>query len=306
MRSWRPLAGVLLISGTLVHVGAQAPPQFDAATVKPDQLGPGARGMKGGPGTNDPGRVTWQKVALVDLMATAFHMDRRNISGPSWISGLGGAQLYTFTATMPADTSKHDFELMFQRFLTEQFRIKLHHEARFFPAYDLVVAPGGPKLKASDDQNTPEDPTTPMFASDVRVDADGFLILPPGHRTAIVVKDGFHQTYQQFTMSEFVQGLEGQVTPDGDRSHYVIVIDKTGMTARYDFKLKYEQSVDAIKVGPGVQAALPAEDPLGPGSGLPNIFKALEQQLGLKLLKSKDVPMDTIVVDQAERAPVGN
>jgi len=55
-----------------------------------------------------------------------------------------------------------------------------------------------------------------------------------------------------------------------------------------------------------VQAALRAQDALGPGSGLPNIFKALEQQLGLKLVKAKDIPLDTIVVDQAERIPAGN
>jgi uncharacterized protein (TIGR03435 family) len=305
MRSWGLLAEAVLILGSCILARGQPQIQFDAATVKPDQLGPGAFGMKGGPGTNDPGRVTWRKVSLVDLMATAFHMDRRNILGPSWISGLGGAQLYAFTATMSANTSKHDFELMFQRFLTEQFRIKLHHEPKLFPAYDLVVAPGGPKLKVSADQDSSET-TTPMFASDVRYDADGFLILPPGHRTAAVVKNGLHQTYQQFTMSEFAEGLMGQVTPDGDRTHYAIVVDKTGLTARYDFRLKFDQSVDAIKFGPEVQAALPAEDPLGASSGLPNIFKALEQQLGLKLVKAKDIPLDSIVIDQAEKVPAGN
>lgn len=194
--------------------------------------------MKGGTGTNDPGRVTWQKVSLRDLMSTAFHVYPRNVSGPAWISGLGGAQLYAFTATMPADTSNRDFELMFQRFLTEQFRLKLHHEPKLFPAYDLVVAPGGARLKPSADQDNPEGPNAPMFASDVHYDAEGFLILPPGHRTAGVVKNGLHETYQQFTMSEFAEGLVGWLTPDGDRTHYVN--DKTGLTARYDFKLKFE------------------------------------------------------------------
>lgn len=144
-----------------------------------------------------------------------------------------------------------------------------------------------------------------MYASDVRYDADGFLILPPGHFTAGVVKNnGLYETYQQFTMSEFAESLEGHVTPDGDRTHYVN--DKTGLTARYDIKLKFDQSSDAIKFPPEVQAALPAPDALGPGSGLPTIFKALEQQLGLKLVKGKDIPLDTIVIDHAERVPVGN
>jgi hypothetical protein len=131
MKSWGLLAGALLLAGSLAHVGGQGQVQFDAATIKLDQLGPGACGLKGGPGTNDPGRVTWRKVWLRDLMAKAFDVDPRNISGPAWISR-NGAQLYAFTATMPAETGKPDFELMLQRFLTEQFRIKLHHEPNCF------------------------------------------------------------------------------------------------------------------------------------------------------------------------------
>ena len=128
---------------------------FDAATIKLDKFGPGEFGMKGGPGTSSPGRVTWRKVWLRDLVATAFRVDPGNVSGPVWISR-SGAQLYALTATMPPDTSRHDFELMFQKFLIEQFRIKLHHEPKLFPAYELVVAPGGAKLKASADPNVPD------------------------------------------------------------------------------------------------------------------------------------------------------
>jgi uncharacterized protein (TIGR03435 family) len=35
-------------------------------------------------------------------------------------------------------------------------------------------------------------------------------------------------------------------------------------------------------------------------------FRALEQQLGLNLVKAKDIPLDTIVIDRAERTPAGN
>jgi uncharacterized protein (TIGR03435 family) len=49
------------------------------------------------------------------LVAAAFHARPENVSGPSWIAG-NGAQLYAFEATMPAETSQRDFELMFQDF----------------------------------------------------------------------------------------------------------------------------------------------------------------------------------------------
>jgi uncharacterized protein (TIGR03435 family) len=301
MKSWVLLAGAFLIVGSRVPVGAQVPTQFDAATIKLDQMGPGNRGMKGGPGTNDPGRVTWQKVWLLTLVATAFHVDPRNISGPAWISP-PGAQLYTFTATMPNDTSRHDFESMLQNFLIQQFRMKLHHELKAFPAYELVVAPDGAKLKASADPNDPDAPD--ILFSQPKIGSDGFAVLPPGHGALGIVNGGFHGTFQQYTMSEFADYLINKVTRDGDPTHYVV--DKTGLTGRYDFKLKFDERADAMVVGPDVQAVLAARDGLEPGSGLPNIFKALEQQLGLRLIKAKDIPVDTIVIDQAERIPVGN
>ena len=260
----------------------------------------------GGPGTDDPGRVTWGKVWLRDLVATAFHVEPENVSGPRW-TGMNGAQLYALTATMPRDTNRHDFELKLQKFLIEQFKLKLHREPKLFPAYDLVVAPGGAKLKASADQSDPTGPNAPYLLSDTRIDAVRFPVIRPGHGMVSSYSahlGGRRQTFQQYTMSEYAKYLIGGVTPEGSPTHYVV--DKTGLKSRYDFKLKFEPGGDPIKLGPAVQAALGVPYASEPDSGLPNIFKALEPQLGLKLVKAKDIPMDTIVIDSAEMIPVGN
>jgi len=284
---------------------AQGPPQFDAATVKLLTNGFSNPIMKGGPGTSDPGRVTWERAWLRDLVAKAFHIeDPGNIAGPGWIVGMG-APVYTFTATMPADTSRHDFEIMMQKFLVDQFRMTLHHELRAFTAYDLVAAPGGSKLKASADQSDPPD-LSDLHMGIPEMDAEGFALAPPGRRTAITVSgsNGYHDTFQRYSMADLAKYLTGFVTPPGERTHYVA--DQTGLAGRYDFKLKFDNRNDAIRVGPDVQAAVAASDPLGPGSGLPTIFKALEQQLGLRLAKAKDIQLDTIVIDHADQMPVGN
>jgi uncharacterized protein (TIGR03435 family) len=42
------------------------------------------------------------------------------------------------------------------------------------------------------------------------------------------------------------------------------------------------------------------------GGGLPNIFAALEKQIGLKLVKTPNIPLDVIVVDHIDRVPTGN
>ena len=59
------------------------------------------------------------------------------------------------------------------------------------------------------------------------------------------------------------------------------VVDKTGLTGVYDFKLSYA----------------PANDP---SSSLPDFFTALKEQLGLKL-ESQKVPVEFLVIDQVDK-----
>jgi uncharacterized protein (TIGR03435 family) len=115
---------------------------------------------------------------------------------------------------------------------------------------------------------------------------------------------GMHTVFQQYSISEFADYLSVFVTAPGDRTYYVV--DKTGIAGRYDIRVKFDNRDSAIKAGPDVQAALGAQDALGPGSGLPTIFRALEQQLGLRLVRTKDISVDTLVIDHAEQTPVGN
>jgi uncharacterized protein (TIGR03435 family) len=66
------------------------------------------------------------------------------------------------------------------------------------------------------------------------------------------------------------------------------VIDKTGLTGRYDFQLRWT-----------------AEDAgVGATDAPPDLFTAIEEQLGLKLQSAKD-PVKTLVFDQVEQ-PTGN
>lgn len=277
----------------------QGSPQFDAATIKLDERHPGPFGMRGGPGTGSPGRVIWEKAWLRDLVATAFHVRPENVSAPSW-SGGNGAQLYFFTAVMPPDTTMSDFEAMFQTFLVERFRLKLHHEQKAFPTYELAMLPSGVKLKAAADPNAPD---MGGRGGDFKIDAEGFPISPPGHGYVIGRNGngGYGVRFQAYTMAELAEYLTSCVSDDKTR----YVVDKTGLTGSYDFTLGFNPSVDNIKVGPQVHAEAGPPQESEPG-GLPNVFKAVEQQLGLKLVKAKDILLDTIVIDHAERVPVGN
>ena len=76
--------------------------------------------------------------------------------------------------------------------------------------------------------------------------------------------------FQNYTMAELADFLMGLVS--GERLNYVL--DKTNLTGRYDFKLKFEGDARTAIVGLGVQAALGTRDAPEPGSNLPDLFKA--------------------------------
>jgi uncharacterized protein (TIGR03435 family) len=139
-------------------VRAQAAPRFEVASLKErDRNVPlGLIGMQ-----PSPGRLISGCATLTQLVYYAF---RRTSSTP--IEGLPGwattpcsqtdtANTYEFQATMPPETKDDDVRLMLQAFLAERFKLAFHWETRTLPIFELVVAPGGFKLKATDPKDDP-------------------------------------------------------------------------------------------------------------------------------------------------------
>lgn len=92
--------------------------------------------------------------------------------------------------------------------------------------------------------------------------------------------------YKHLPMTRFVVLLSRQLRQP--------VFDKTGLAGDFDVELDWTPD-DA----PPLAAADTA------GAPPPDIFTALQQQLGLKLAPSKD-PLEVLVVDRAEKVPVAN
>jgi uncharacterized protein (TIGR03435 family) len=72
------------------------------------------------------------------------------------------------------------------------------------------------------------------------------------------------------------------------------VVDQTGLTGNYDIQLDFAPM-------DGSEAALLN----GVKPELPSIFTAVEEQLGLKLVK-QDVPLEMFVIDHVDREPTDN
>jgi len=150
---------------------------------------------------------------------------------------------------------------MIAKLVADRFKLASHHEKRDLSVYALVVAKGGPKLAAS----TGDPNGLPgMFFR-------GFGDLP----------------VRNANMQDFAGLLQSAVL---DRP----VVDQTGLAGRFDFALKWTpDETQFASFGP--RPATPAGE-----SDAPDLFTAMQQQLGLKLDAVK-APTEVMVIDHVEK-----
>lgn len=258
---------------------------FDVASVRTySQQEGGATGVSGGPGTSDPERYTGRGMPLHYYLCVAFdHATpdcQQRITGPNWID----TEKYDITANVPPGASKQQFQTMLQNLLVERFKLAVHRETRTQSVYELVIAKNGSKLKQS-----PDAAAEPLqLSAPPDHDADGFAVIPAG-RSGLIrsFRGGLGRwTARQQTISDVARELSLPGNGAGRP-----VIDKTGLTGKYDFTLVY----DVRRAGAPVTNQTP----------MPILEDALEQQLGLKLVDAKAV-FDFVIVDQGEKVPTDN
>ena len=73
---------------------------------------------------------------------------------------------------------------------------------------------------------------------------------------------------------------------------HLTVIDKTGLTNRFDYSLNWDPASTALSANPDVA-----------NSAAPDIFTAVQQQLGLRLEPGK-APVDAIVIDHVDHPSI--
>jgi uncharacterized protein (TIGR03435 family) len=204
--------------------------------------------------------------------------------GPAWINSEG----YDIDTKPAANTDPNQIWPMRQTLLADRFKLRLHRETRDLPIYDLTVAKGGPKLPAAKEAGCVSfPPGTPPRHVPGKVDC-GYVSGPFGGFTSGL----FRITRRKIHIADLARELTSIL--DGP------VLDKTGFSGEFDLNLSFTAD-DALKGfpisgGPGDPGGhrIPTEP------NLPNIFAALEEQLGLKLAPAKG-PVEVLVIDHAER-----
>jgi uncharacterized protein (TIGR03435 family) len=268
---------------------------FEVASVKrtpPPE--PGARVFygppRGGPGTADPGQITWSSAALRNMLMTAYDVQTYQVTAPDWMN----TERYDIVAKVPAGATKAQVNGMWQNLLKERFGMVLHHESKDFQVDEMTIAKGGSKLKATEDPNI--EPLTPV-AGPPRVNQDGVQQLNGSGAIVTIFPGANAATARMVARGLLSSEIASRLAASVRRP----VIDKTGLTGKYDFVLEFTPDLSGIPLPAGFSTQ-DGNNATDPGS---DIVAAVEKQLGLKLTSTKG-KLDVIVVDHAEKIPTQN
>jgi len=253
--------GVLMLSTLSLIAFAQTTPgsnSFDVVSVKP-----GDSSFRGMSMHVSPSGFSVTNVTLKYLIQYAWDVKGFQISGGA---GWMGSDRFTVEAKSDErldvdfdDAHSEKYKAFAERLhsrvrslLADRFGLKLHTEERVMPVYGLVVAGTGPKLLPAPDG------------------------APEGWSTGSGMLKG-----TRVSTKTIARGLSDATER--------VVIDRTGLTGYYDYKLNWTPDAAA---GGAPDASEQATSP--------SLFTAVQEQLGLRLKPAK-APVEVLVIDHAEK-----
>src|SRR3974377_1452648 len=117
---------------------------FEVATVKPvnPPAGPHVVSL-----IINHGRLNIEAAELRQIVGLAYAVQRvRVLGGPAWADS---DQFDIVAKAENPDASRDEIRNMLQALLAERFKLVVHRETKEIPAYTLVLAKSGSKLKAA-------------------------------------------------------------------------------------------------------------------------------------------------------------
>jgi uncharacterized protein (TIGR03435 family) len=210
-----------------------------------------------------PGRhFSTLNTSLSDLMTFSYGIHPRQITGaPDWVA----TEKYDITAQPDGEGEPNDkqWKMMLQKLLTERFKLAFHRDKKELTVYAIVVGKTGSKLTKSEG------------------DPNGLPGLGFRGLGALIARNA--------NMTDFAGLLQSTVL---DRP----VVDQSELPGRYDFTLNWTPDETQFG-GLGMRPPPPADNA---SSNLPDLFTAMQEQLGLRLKPSKE-PVDVLVIDHVEK-----
>lgn len=201
----------------------------------------------------NPGGLIYSRVSLEDCFDAAYGAKGYQISGPDWVH----RDQFDINAKAEGSHSKDEIMQMLQSLLADRFKLVFHREQKELPVYVLTIGKNGTKLQASDSSEG---------AFRMGLAAGGL-------------------SFHNIAMADFAGRFLSSIPMIGRP-----VLDRTGLTGRYDFTMQLNPTGNA---DPGTIKRAAADE------GFPLFSYALDQ-LGLRLEAQKAV-IDMLVIDQVEK-----
>ena len=245
------------------------------------------------------------------LIGYAFRLPPDRITGPDWMMGVGSAR-FDVRAKMAEGAPENQVPEMVRALLIERFHLTTHRTNATQAIYALVVAKGGLKAKAATgiapltaapDPAAP--PATTLFFGET---LDRTTPKADGKGTTTDTSNPRMGTVRETEDPDLLQSrIEAHsITFEGlaellDKMMPVstVVVDMTGIKGRY--QLAFEVLLKD----------LPRPDPAAMDTGSERDAAILQRfndglrKLGLRLERRRG-PVETLVVDHAEKAPTGD
>jgi bla regulator protein blaR1 len=272
-------AALWVSAGCLFAQTAPAQLTFEVASIKPSPQNCGSGGpcpamIRGEPG----GGLRVAGVPLKFLIGFAYNVrDFQITGGPAWINTdrfdiNAKTESHDEADNLPADPSQLTDEQRktgaertrerLRNLLADRFQLVIRRETKEQQVYALVVAKGAAKLRESKE-------------------GKGMMRMGRGMLSGDGVEPAFLAT-----------ALSQQLGRP--------VIDKTGLTGKYDIQLKWTPDAGQEPAGPFGPPPPGVQLPPPPDPNRPSIFTALTEQLGLRL-ESEKAPAEVLVIDRVEK-----
>jgi uncharacterized protein (TIGR03435 family) len=288
-----------LAAAALFGQNPSAKPAFEVASIKPsapDEFDRSGAGMH-----LDGSQASWKYLSLHNYISAAYLVKSYQIVAPDWMA----SARFDITAKFPPGAAPKDIGQMLQTLLEDRFHITTHRENKEFPVYALVPAKSGVKMQESPANSKTGAHT--VAVEDTGHDAVDATSTRQSGGVTITLGNG---TYYSFANNK----LEGHKMPAARIADVLSgfmdrpVVDMTNLQGSYDFVLELAP-LDFVAMG--VRAAASAGAPVSPQalqlaerSSGDSLIAGLEK-LGLKL-ESRKAPVETLVIDHADKTPTGN
>jgi uncharacterized protein (TIGR03435 family) len=284
MRAALAFAFALLTAPAVFSQAPAARPEFEVASVKTSE--PLTNGRVSVGVHIDGAMVRCTYLSLANYLTMAFDIKDYQIIGPDWL----GSEHFDISAKRPEGVEgEKALRGMMASLLEDRFKMVTHRETRDLPAYALVVAKGGLKMK--------EVPPDPDGVDTSKVDVN----VTSGRGGATVDLGGGATIAYGLNKLDAkkvnIPSILDSLSKFLDRP----VVDETGLTGRYSFTLEYSVSeLKAMVRGNGGDASQIPDF----GGDQPSIFTSVEG-LGLKF-EPRKAPVPVIVIDSIQKTPTAN